>query len=390
MTWFLSRLLHAAGYGAPATPQAPETTPDSPRPLRFGVLGAANIAPFALIHPARFVGDRVVVTAVAARDAARAAKFAASHGIPKSYGSYAALLADPDIDAVYVPSPNGLHYAWVVRALEAGKHVLCEKPIASNADEARAMVAAAEAAGRVVMEAAHCFHHPAMLRAREIVRSGELGAVERVEAVMEIPGFFIPSSDIRYNNAGTDAKLAGGATMDVGSYVTNCVRFLADAEVASVVSAKATERFPGVDQAMEAELTFRDSRVTGGIVGTMTAGVSKGFWVNRARVRGANGTLTVSNYVMAGLFHRIDVDVAGKRRTEHVYGSPARSTYEHQLIVFSDAVRAAAAAGGRGGAARTTTGGVIDDFVGCMEAIDAVYEKSGLGRRVGYALDEVR
>jgi len=384
----LGRVLRAAGYGAPPPP-----APTTPSLLRLGVLGAASIAPSALLRPARFLGDRVVVTAVAARDARRAAEFAARHGVPKSYGSYAELLADPDVDAVYVPSPNGLHCAWVVRALEAGKHVLCEKPIASNADEARAMVAAAERAGKVLMEAAHSFHHPALIRAREIVRSGEIGEVTRVDATLEIPGFAIKSSDIRYNVNGSNAKLAGGAMMDVGSYVTNCVRYLADAEIGDVSSAKARERFPGVDEHMEAEFSFRDSRVAGGVVCGMTAGLSKGFFVSRAKVVGTKGSLTINNFVLPGVYHRIDVEVSEpkppQRRTERAYGEQFRTTYEHQLLVFVDAVRKAEA-DGRGGAARTSTGGTIDNFVGCMEAIDAVYEKSGLGKRRGYAADEVR
>ena len=104
-------------------------------PLRIGVLGAARIVPPALLSPAKHVSD-VEITAVAARDPRRAEKFARRHGIPRVLPSYDALLADPDVDAVYNPLPNGLHCLWTVRALEAGKHVLCEKPFSSNAREA--------------------------------------------------------------------------------------------------------------------------------------------------------------------------------------------------------------------------------------------------------------
>ena len=109
-----------------------------PTSLRMGILGAAVIAPFALVNPARAMDD-VAVTAIAARDPARAQTFAAKHAIPTAHATYADLLADPEIDAVYVPLPNNLHAAWSIKALEAGKHVLCEKPLAANADEARAM-----------------------------------------------------------------------------------------------------------------------------------------------------------------------------------------------------------------------------------------------------------
>src|SRR5215468_471852 len=110
-------------------------------PLRIGILGAARIAPMALIRPARAVPEAAIV-AVAARDPARARAFAAKHGIGRVADTYDALLADPEIDAIYNPLPNGLHAQWSIKAMEAGKHVLCEKPLASNADEAGTMVAA--------------------------------------------------------------------------------------------------------------------------------------------------------------------------------------------------------------------------------------------------------
>src|SRR4051812_35020855 len=119
--------------------------------LRIGTLGAARIAPAALIKPARLV-DGVEVVAVAARDRARAQKFATKQGIPRVVESYEALIADPEIDAIYNPLPNGLHGVWTKAALAAGKHVLCEKPFTANADEARDVAAAADASGLVVME----------------------------------------------------------------------------------------------------------------------------------------------------------------------------------------------------------------------------------------------
>jgi predicted dehydrogenase len=121
-------------------------------PLRIGILGAARIAPMALVRPARSVPE-AAVAAVAARDEARARRFAARHGVPRVHRGYAELLADPEIDAVYNPLPNALHCEWTIRALEAGKHVLCEKPLAANADEARRMAEAASRAGRVLVEA---------------------------------------------------------------------------------------------------------------------------------------------------------------------------------------------------------------------------------------------
>src|SRR5262245_6154694 len=141
------------------------------QPLRIGILGAARIAPMALVRPARDVPEARVL-AVAARDRQRAERFAQRHGIPRVHPSYQALLDDPEIDAVYIPLPNGLHCEWSVRALEAGKHVLCEKPIASNAVEATRMAEVAVKTGHVLVEAFHWRCHPLATRMREVLRSG--------------------------------------------------------------------------------------------------------------------------------------------------------------------------------------------------------------------------
>ncbi|MDP6243823.1 MAG: Gfo/Idh/MocA family oxidoreductase, partial [Myxococcota bacterium] len=131
-------------------------------PLRIGTLGAARITPPALVRPARELAGAEVV-AVAARDPERARAFAAKHGIPRVHASYDALLADPEIEAIYNPLPNGLHCEWTLRALDAGKHVLCEKPLASNEQEATRMADAADRTGLVVAEAFHWRYHPLAL-----------------------------------------------------------------------------------------------------------------------------------------------------------------------------------------------------------------------------------
>src|SRR3954447_2607033 len=138
--------------------------------LRFGVLGAARIAPPALVRPAARVPG-ATVSAIAARDPQRARAFADKHGIATVHTSYDDLIADPDIDAVYNPLPNGLHAEWTLRALAAGKHVLCEKPFASNEDEARKVADAAEASGLVVMEAFHYRYHALAQKMLEAVQS---------------------------------------------------------------------------------------------------------------------------------------------------------------------------------------------------------------------------
>lgn len=163
--------------------------------IRIGILGAARIVPQALLGPARRVPE-VAVVAVAARDAARAQAFARKHRIPQVYASYAELVADPLIDAIYNPLPNGLHGVWTMRALAAGKHVLCEKPFTANAAEAQqvADVAAAHP-DRVLMEAFHYRYHPLAARMQAIIQSGELGTLQRLESWMCFP--LLNGKDIR-------------------------------------------------------------------------------------------------------------------------------------------------------------------------------------------------
>ena len=223
----------------------------SRRPLRIGALGAARITPTALLRPARALPEAEVV-AVAARDPARARRFAARHGIGRVHASYQALLDDPEVDAVYNPLPHGLHCEWSLRALEAGKPVLCEKPLAANEEQALRMAEAAEKTGLALAEAFHWRYHPLAERMRSVVESGALGRIRHVEAALCIP-LPIPG-DIRYR-----LDLAGGATMDTGCYTVSLVRFLAGAEP-RVVSAEARLSSPGVDRYMRAELSFEDGR----------------------------------------------------------------------------------------------------------------------------------
>jgi predicted dehydrogenase len=152
--------------------------------LRVGTLGAARITPAALIKPARQVPE-MTVTAVAARDPARAREFAAKHGIAVVHDSYEALIADPEIDAVYNPLPNSLHAPWTLRAIAAGKHVLCEKPFTSNEAEAQEVAAAAKSAGLVVVEAFHYRYHPLARRMLDAV--AEIGKLRHVEAAVAFP-----------------------------------------------------------------------------------------------------------------------------------------------------------------------------------------------------------
>jgi predicted dehydrogenase len=324
-------------------------------PLRVGVLGAARIAPMALLRPARRVPG-VEIAAVAARDLDKARRFARKHGIPRVLASYDALLADPDVDAVYVPLPNGLHAEWTIRAIEAGKHVLCEKPFTANAEEAERVAAVARASDRVVMEAFHWRYHPLAERMIEIVASGQLGKVRRIETNMCIP---LPlPGDIRYR-----LDLAGGATMDTGCYAIHMLRHLAGDEPTEVTSAKALLSSPRVDRAMKAEFRFADGRVGRIACSLLSAKLLK----IGARVVGEAGELDVFNPVGPHVHHRLKLRTEAGTWIERLTRDP---TYLFQLRAFERAVREGAP---------FPTG--LDDAIANMRVIDAVYEKSGLGPR---------
>ena len=326
----------------------------TPTPLRFGVLGAARIAPKALVEPAREVAG-VEVRALAARDGARARSFAARHGIPVVHETYAALLADPELDAIYNPLPNGLHGAWTIRALRAGKHVLCEKPFTANAEEAEAVAAVARETGRVAMEAFHWRHHALAARALEIVASGELGEIRHVEARLCAP-LWNPR-DIRYR-----PELAGGAAMDMGCYALHFVRTLGGAEP-RVTAARAKLLAPGVDRAMEIELVFPNG-ASGRAICSM---LSWRVFDASARVEGTRGRIRIMNPWMPQLFHRFRVETSSGARSERCAGP---GTYACQLAAFLRTVR-------EGAPAPTD----LADAVANMALIDAAYRAAGLAPR---------
>ena len=315
-------------------------------PVRIGILGAARIAPQALITPARR-SDEVVVAAVAARDVSRARDFAAKHRIARTHDSYEALIADPDLNAVYNPLPNGLHGKWTRAAIEAGKHVLCEKPFTANASEAREIADLTAGSDRVVMEAFHYRYHPLALRIEQIINSGELGQLKRLDVAFLFP---LPKfSDIRYSY-----PLAGGATMDAGCYAVHMLRTFGGSNP-EVVAAQAKLRGPDIDRAMTAELRF---------AGGHTGGLRCSMWSSdllriSASVSGDLGELRAINPLMPQLFHRLSIRSAGEKRVERF---PRRSSYSYQLDAFAAAVL-------RGEPVKTPP----EDAVENMTVIDAIY-----------------
>jgi predicted dehydrogenase len=320
--------------------------------VRIGILGAARIAPLALINPARGNAE-VVVAAVAARDVSRAQAFATKHGIARVHDSYEALIADPDLDAVYNPLPNGLHGRWTRAGISAGKHVLCEKPFTANAAEAREIAELAANSDRVVMEGFHYRYHPSALRVEEIIASGELGKLERVEAHW---CFWMPKfSHNRYNYS-----LAGGALMDLGCYAVAMVRTLGGS-TPEVVSAQAKLRGPEVDRAMTAELRFASGHM-GRVHCSMWSTDVPHF---TAKVIGDRGELRLNPLTP---FQRFSVRSAGGKRVEKF---TVRSTYAYQLDAFAAAVL-------RGEPVKTTP----EDAIENMTVIDAIYRAAGLSIRM--------
>ena len=323
------------------------------KPLRFGVLGAARIAPNALLKPAREIGG-VEVTAMAARDRRRAEEFAAKYGIPRVHSSYDDLISDPDIDAVYNPLPNSYHCEWTIAALRAGKHVLCEKPIASNASEAERMAAVARETGRFLGEAFHYRYHPLAARVREIVRGGRLGRLRHLEGSFSVP---LPPDNIRY-----DWNLAGGATMDLGCYPLHMLREFSGLSP-RVVRAAAVTASPHIDVSMEIELEMGEgvtARVTCSMAGDARAGAS--FIAS-----GDRGELVVLNPVAAHIGNRITLRTGDGESAESVAGD---TTYACQLRAFIARLR------GEDGFPTDAEQGVEN-----MRVIDQAYRAAGLPPR---------
>jgi predicted dehydrogenase len=319
--------------------------------VQIGILGTSSFAPTTLINPARD-SDEVVVAAVASRDLSNAKAFAAKHGIPHAYGSYEALIADPELDAVYVMLPTSFHGRWTRAALAAGKHVLCERPFAANATEASEIADLAATLDRVVMEAIQYRYHPLTVRVEQIITSGELGKLERVDVALCVllPKF----SRNCYNYA-----FAGGALMDSGSYVVNMIRTFGGS-TPKVIAARAKLHDRRVDRAMTAELRF-----AGGHSGRVRCSLwSSDLFRARATVIGDRGELRVLSPAAPHLFPRLSIRSADRKRVERF---PRRISYAYQLDAFAAAVL-------RGEPIKTTP----EDAVENMTVIDGIYRAAGL------------
>jgi predicted dehydrogenase len=326
----------------------------SARPLRIGILGASGIAPAAVIRPAKRRSD-VVIAAVASRSADAAADYAALHGIETAYGSYAELFADPTIDLVYNALPVSGHASMTIAALEAGKHVLCEKPFAMNAGEARRMREAAHATDRRLIEAFHDRYHPLSLEIDAIAASGKIGDIVSLVADFSVSIPFEPLA-IRHNPA-----LGGGALMDLGCYPVHWVRALTGEEP-RVLDATATVNQLGADLSMDASLVF-PSGITARIIANMIEGTTENSSLD---IVGTRGTVHIDNMVFPSRGHSITTLVDGLPTPLTVRGG---ETYDHQLAAIVDGLNS--------GTPLLTEG---EDSVQNMALIDAIYAAAGFDR----------
>ena len=341
-------------------------TADAVEPLRIGVLGAARIAERAIAVPARATGNRLV--AIAARDRARAEDFARTHGVERVLASYADVLADPEVEAVYNPLPNALHGPWNRAAVAAGRHVLSEKPFASDAAEAAEVRDAAHRAGVTVMEGFHHLYHPVMRRVLGLVGSGELGDVVSVAATIAM----LPpdAGDPRWS-----LELAGGALMDLGCYGVHALRSLAPwtGGEPEPVAARAGERAgsPGVDEWLDADLRFPS-----GATATVRCSMVHPDRDFSLRVVGTRGEVTAPAFIEPHRDDRVLVRTPAGERTEHL---GTRTSYTYQLEVFTSAVRSG-----------TPVPTDADDAVATMTLIDRCYRLAGLPPRPRVAVQPHR
>lgn len=286
--------------------------------IKFGILGTAGIAKLRFIPAINAAGNSELV-AVASRDEMKAHRFAEENGIARAFGSYEELLRQSDITAVYIPQPNGLHKEWALKALAAGKHVLCEKPLAPTAKDCIELREAAQKADRMLMEAFMYRFHPLTEYVINQAHSGALGEIETLQASFT---FILEDAD----NVRFDQKLAGGAAMDVGCYGMNAARTLFNEEP-TAVSAIAHYRKPGIDDRMTIFARFASGKQAQIVCG-FTADAPIGYTIN-----GTKGWITAYNGFQAGVMNGIFTqEIEGVRNTFE----DSSNEYTRMIEHFSD------------------------------------------------------
>ncbi|KAH7330425.1 putative oxidoreductase [Rhexocercosporidium sp. MPI-PUGE-AT-0058] len=379
--------------------------------IRFGILGAANIASLALINPAKSHAD-VIIQAIAARDRTRAEQFAKTHGIPDVKSSYQDIIDDPDIDAIFIPLPNNLHFEWAVKAIRAGKHVLLEKPCVSNSTEANILFNLPELSqpnAPVLLEAFHNRFHPAVHHFLSFINPAD---VVHVHTDSMIPWFMTGKDDISFNY-----KLSGGSMMMIGTYNFAMLRMIFGFEPEECLSCETTVWHDGVHDKCDYDFKAQFRFPNGGIGEATTTMRGPIMWKpSEARVMTRAVVITDTNlpstqekfrtrevtlhgFMHAVIWHRIDVKDSFEIRQknngevikkwvessshkaythkkaggqfEDVSGEDWWMSYRYQMEEFVNRVR--------GRKTRYWIDG--GDSIKQMEMIDLAYEKSGLGLR---------
>jgi predicted dehydrogenase len=325
-------------------------------PLRIGILGAARINDLSILKPAQATGARLV--AIAARDRSRAESCAQAHGIERVLDSYAEVVHDPEVEAVYNPLPNSMHASWNIAAIRAGKHVLTEKPFASNAAEAQSVQRAAEDADVVVFEGFHYAYHPIFARLLEVITDGTLGSLRHFHVVMEMPA--PDPSDLRWS-----WPLSGGSLMDLGCYCLHAIRTLGASlgGEPTLTSVDVTER-QGLAQVDERALASFE--LPGGATATALADMD-GAWNFSMTAAGSYGRAQLVNFIHVHEDDRLIITTQDGERVEQL---GTKSTYTYQLEAFTAAIRDARPF-------LTTP----SDAVANMRLIDACYRAAGLHPR---------
>lgn len=385
------------------------------------MLSAAAINPTAIFDPIATHPD-AVVKAIAARDVRRAeaqiAKYKLTH--VTAYGSYDQLLADADIDAVYIPLPNGLHYEWTIKALELGKHVLIEKPIASNAHQATQIRDTAARTGKVALEAFHWRFHPAAHTVKELVDSGAYGALKSIAVKFQLTAGLFQKDDIRFQYS-----LAGGSCMDL-TYVFSASSYFSSAGENTAVEVLHTEpriskTDPKIDEAMKSTFTLTNPgkpavtcTVDADLVLPNLFGIIPRFWAGlpTATIELEKAQIQYNNFPAPWARHSITIrerdgggDLTGKKEVRTCYnggpewgdvGEKWWTTYRYQLEAFVARIRESSATdtvdgveegtqgpggGGSGKHESGLSGGLwmtLGESIGVMSVIDAVYRKARL------------
>ena len=326
-------------------------------PLRWGVLGAASIAVRRVI-PAIQASRYGRVVAIASRELAKARGAANEAGIERAWGSYEELLADPEVDAIYNPLPNHLHVPWSIRAAEAGKHVLCEKPIALSASETRELMAARDRTGVVIAEAFMVRTHPQWHRVRALVRDGRIGELRLITGHFSY--YRVDPADIR-----SKAEWGGGALMDIGCYPITLSRWLFGSEPLEAIGMIERDPQLGVDRLASGMLRFADGQATFTCSGQLVH-------YQRMQVFGTTGRIDVEipfspQPDRSARIFLDDGSTLGSSGT--AIELPAVDQFALQADRFAEAVR------GLGDVPVS-----LEDSIGNMATIDALFRSADSGR----------